>query len=172
MRRYNISRPTGYKWIRRHREDGLVGLGDRSHRPRSCPHAIEPEIERRILELRRRRRWGAPKLKALLEREFDSAPSVSTIHRVLDRHDLVRRRKPRRQRTKQARSPFVADRPNELWTADFKGQFRTLDGQLCYPLTVQDAYSRFLLDCRGPPQPQSQIHHARLPPPLPYLRAA
>jgi len=111
-RRYNISRPTGYKWIRRHGREGLAGLGDRSHRPRRCPHAIAPEVERRIVELRRRRGWGAPKLRKLLESEFDTAPSVATIHRVLERRDLVRRRN-------------------------------------CYPLTVQDAHSRFLLDCRG-----------------------
>lgn len=148
-RRYGISRPTGYKWVDRHRGEGVAGLEDRSHRPRSCPHATPPQIEKRILELRKRRRWGAPKLRTLLEREFDSVPSVSTIHRILERHDLVRRRKPRRHSERPEKTPFVADRPNALWTADFKGQFRTQDGELCYPLTVQDAHSRFLLDCRG-----------------------
>ncbi|MEN8375093.1 MAG: IS481 family transposase [Gemmatimonadota bacterium] len=148
-RRYGISRPTGYKWVDRRRDDGVVGLEDRSHRPHSCPHATPPQIEKRIIELRKRRRWGAPKLRTLLAREFDSVPSISTIHRILERHDLVRRRKPRRHSERPGRTPFVADRPNALWTADFKGQFRTQDGELCYPLTVQDAYSRFLLDCRG-----------------------
>ena len=148
-RRYAISRPTGYKWLRRHEEGGLGELSDRSHRPRSCPHAVAPEIEARIVELRTRRRWGAPKLHTLLEREFDGVPAVSTIHRILVRHDLVRKRKPRRRREKGSASPLAADRPNALWTVDFKGQFRTGDGVLCYPLTIQDAYSRFLLDCRG-----------------------
>lgn len=155
-RRYCISRPTGYKWIRRHQEEGLLGLEDRSHRPRSCPHAIDEQIECRIVELRKRRRWGAPKLQRLLEAEFESVPSISTIHRVLERHDLVRRKKYRRRRDKPAGSPISADRPNALWTADFKGQFRMMDGQLCYPLTVQDAHSRYLLDCRGMLSPNLQ----------------
>jgi len=148
-RRYQISRPTGYKWLSRYRSEGVLGLEDRSHRPHFCPHVLDERVERRIVELRKRRRWGAPKLQTLLEREFASVPSVSTIHRVLERHDLVHRKKYRRRRVKPAGSPIVADRPNALWTADFKGQFRMLDGQLCYPLTIQDAYSRYLLDCRG-----------------------
>lgn len=152
-RRYGISRPTGYKWLDRSREGGVADLGDRSHRPRSCPHRTSPEVEARIIELRRHRSWGAPKLQRLLEQEMGWAPAVSTIHRILDRHGLVRHRKPRRRREKPPRAPFEADHPNALWTADFKGQFRLKDGQLCYPLTVQDAYSRFLLDCRGLPAP-------------------
>lgn len=148
-RRYGISRPTGYKWLARFGAEGVGGLGNRSHRPHACPHAVNGRVERRIVELRKRRGWGAPKLRRLLEDEFGDAPSVSTIHRVLARHDLVRRRRPRRRRDKPERSPFTAERPNELWTADFKGQFRLLDGTLCYPLTVQDAHSRFLLECRA-----------------------
>jgi transposase-like protein len=169
-RRYGISRPTGYKWVDRHRDDGVAGLEDRSHRPRSCPHATPAKIEKRIIELRKRRRWGAPKLRTPLEREFDSVPSVSTIHRILERHDLVRRRRPRRHSDRPGKTPFVADRPNALWTADFKGQFRTRDGELCYPLTVQDAHSRFLLDCRGLIRPTIEDTGPRLPPTLPHLR--
>jgi len=148
-RRYRISRPTGYKWMRRYGEGGVLGLEDRSHRPHSCPHTLDERVEQRIVELRKRRRWGAPKLQTLLEREFESVPSVSTIHRVLERHDLVHRKKYRRRGAKPEGSPLKADRPNALWTADFKGQFRMGDGQLCYPLTIQDACSRYLLDCRG-----------------------
>ena len=147
-RRYQISRPTGYKWLRRYEAEGLLGLEDRSRRPR---------VRTRSTIGSNGGSWscgsedggGAPKLQTLLEREFDAVPSISTIHRVLERHDLVRRKKYRRRRAKPAGSPLKADRPNELWTADFKGQFRMGDGQLCYPLTVQDAYSRYLLDCRG-----------------------
>ena len=148
-RRHGISRPTGYKWLDRHRAAGLEGLRDRSHRPRGCPHRIPADVEQRIVELRRRRTWGAPKLRTLLEKELGWAPAVSTIHRILKRHDLVRSRKPRRRRENPGPSPLKAEAPNDLWTADFKGQFRTGDGELCYPLTVQDAHSRFLLDCRG-----------------------
>jgi transposase len=102
-RRYGISRPTGYKWLDRHREEGVVGLEDRSHRPRSCPHATPPQIEARIIELRKRRRWGAPKLRTLLEREFDSVPSVSTIHRILraPRRTQLAATRPERQRPLQ-----------------------------------------------------------------------
>jgi len=155
-RRNGISRPTGYKWLRRHQHDGLSGFVDRSHRPHSCPHAVPPQIVERILELRRHRRWGAPKLQRLVADEFGSAPAVSSIHRILVRHGLVQKRKPRRQLGKAPASPLQADRPNALWTVDFKGQFKTRDGQLCYPLTVQDAYSRFLLDCRALSAPATE----------------
>lgn len=94
-------------------------------------------------------RWGAAKLKAVLEQELGWAPAVATIHRIIDRHGLVEPRTPRRRREIPARAPFEADHPNTLWTADFKGQLRTLDGRTCYPLTVQDAHSRFPLDCRA-----------------------
>lgn len=161
-RRHGISRPTGYKWLDRHRAEGIEGLRDRSHRPRACPHRIPAEVEQRIVELRRRRRWGAPKLRTLLEQELGWAPAVSTIHRILKRHDLVRSRKPRRRREKPESSPLHADAPNDLWTVDFKGRFRTRDGELCYPLTVQDAYSRFLLDCRGLPAPTLEGSKATL----------
>jgi transposase InsO family protein len=149
-RRYGISRPTGYKWLLR-RSAGLEALKDRSHRPHTCPHQISAEVEQRIVELRKRRRWGAPKLQRLLEQELGWAPAIATIHRILDRRGLVQHRKPRRSREKPARTPFEADRPNALWTADFKGHFRTRDGLICHPLTIQDACSRFLLECRALP---------------------
>lgn len=156
-RRYQISRPTGYKWVTRHTELGVEGLRDLSHRPASCPHRIASEIEQRILELRKRRMWGAPKLHQLLEEELGWSPAISTIHRILDRHGLIEQKKRRRVQDKPPKPPFEADRPNALWTADFKGQFRLKDGQLCYPLTVQDAYSRYLLDCRALPGPTLEL---------------
>lgn len=149
-RRFGISRPTGYKWPLR-RSAGLEAIRDRSHRPHSCPHQISAEVEQRIVELRKHRRWGAPKLQRLLEQELGWAPAIATIHRILDRRGLVQHRKPRRSREKPARTPFEADRPNALWTADFKGHFRTRDGLVCHPLTIQDACSRFLLECRALP---------------------
>ena len=123
-RRYQISRVTGYKWVKRHTALGVPGLSDGSHRPSSCPHRIPAVVERRIIELRKRRRWGAPKLHTLLEEELGSAPAISTIHRILDRNGLVQHKKPRRSMGQPSRPPFEADRPNALWTADFKGQFR------------------------------------------------
>jgi putative transposase len=156
-RRYGISRPTGYKWLQRYEREGLEGLADRSHRPGSCPHATPPKVVERILEIRKQRGWGARKLRAVIEREFGHAPSADTIHRVLDRHDLLTRKKPKRRRTHPGQPSPDMDRPNATWSADFKGQFRTLDGQLCYPLTIQDGYSRFLLDVKALPRPTLEL---------------
>lgn len=148
-RRFGISRPTGYLWVRRYEEEGLEGLKDRSHRPRSCPYATPPEIVDRILEVRKHRGWGAPKLRRVIEREFGEAPCVDTVHQILRRHGMIKTRKPRRRRIHPGPPTTPMDRPNAVWTADFKGQFRTGDERLCYPLTVQDGFSRFLLDCKG-----------------------
>lgn len=148
-RRHGISRKTGYKWVERYRAEGLDGLKDRSHRPESCPHATPEWLVERILELKRRRGWGAKKLRKLLCDEYGSAPARDTIHRILKKHGLVRRGKPRRRRTHPGEPAFDADRPNAVWTADFKGEFRLGDGTMCYPLTIQDAYSRYLLEIRA-----------------------
>jgi putative transposase len=148
-RRHHISRPTGYKWLERYRKEGLSGLHDRAHRPRSCPHATPPAVVERILELRERRGWGSRKLAKVVEREFGRRPSTDTVHRILQRHGLISTRKPKRRRTHPGPPDTSMDRPNVVWTADFKGQFRTLDGQLCYPLTLQDGCSRFILEIHG-----------------------
>ena len=148
-RRYGISRPTAYKWIRRYQEEGLEGLTDRSHRPDSCPHSTDREIVTRVLQLRRHRGWGARKLWKIISKEFDEVPCVDTVHAILDRSGLVKHRKPRRRRTHPGPPTTPMDRPNAVWTVDFKGEFRTGHGKLCYPLTVQDGFSRFLLDCKG-----------------------
>jgi transposase InsO family protein len=150
-RRHGISRPTGHKWLERYREKGLEGLRDRSHRPRSCPHATAPYMVERILLIRKHRGWGAPKIRRVLRNddEIEPVPSVDTIHRILTNHGWVKHRKPRRRRTHPGPPMGTMDEPNATWSADFKGEFRTSDGHLCFPLTVQDGYSRFLLDCRG-----------------------
>lgn len=152
-RRHGVSRKTGYKWIERYRTGGLEALGDRSHRPNHCPHQTPTEVVERIVELRRRRGWGAKKLRKLLADELGWAPCRDTIHRILLRHDLVKRGKPRRRRAHPGEPPFEANRPNAVWTTDFKGEFRTGDGRMCYPLTIQDAHSRFLLDVRALERP-------------------
>jgi transposase InsO family protein len=92
----------------------------------------------------------------LIYEEYGRAPAISTIHRVLVRHELVQKRRARRKLGQPSASPFKAQAPNELWTVDFKGQFRMRDGMLCYPLTVQDAHSRFLLDCRALSAPEME----------------
>lgn len=150
-RRFGISRRTGYKWIQRYEEEGLAGLRDRSHRPRSCPHATSDLVVERILELRRRYDWGARKIrkKLLDDPGVEDVPSPYTITRVLRRHGCIEPRKPRRKRTHPGPPLPIEPEPNATWTADFKGEFRTKDGKLCYPLTIQDGHTRFLLECRA-----------------------
>ena len=150
-RRHGISRPTGYKWLERYEGQGVDGLGDRSRRPHSCPHATPQHVVDRILEVRKRRGWGARKICGVLAKDpaVDPVPTVDTIHRVLDRNGYIDHRKPRRRRTHPGPPLPIPEEPNSTWTADFKGEFRTGDGHLCFPLTVQDGYTRFLLDCRG-----------------------
>lgn len=150
-RRYGISRPTGYKWIRRYQDEGLEGLQDRSRRPRSCPHTTADRVVERILELRRRYDWGSRKIRRKLcdDPEIDDVPSSYTITRVLRRHGCIEPRKPRRKRTHPGPPLPIEPEPNATWTADFKGEFRTRDGRFCYPLTIQDGHTRFLLECRA-----------------------
>jgi transposase InsO family protein len=149
-RRYGISRATGYKW-RNRAEAGLEALQDRSRRPLSCSHATCPDLVERILDVRKRFGWGARKIRRVLEKDpgLRSLPCVDTIQRILDRYGYVQHGKPRRRQSHPGPPLPFPDRPNGTWTADFKGEFRTRDGNLCFPLTVQDGYSRFLLECRG-----------------------
>lgn len=150
-RRHQISRPTGYKWIERYAQEGLRGLEDRSHRPLGCPHSTSPQVVDRILEIRKKRRWGARKIQAKLAEDpaIDAVPSTDTIHRILDRHGRIDPRKPRRRRTIAGPPLPIPPEPNATWTADFKGEFRTQDTKLCFPLTVQDGHSRYLFDAYG-----------------------
>jgi transposase InsO family protein len=108
-------------------------------------------VVERILQVRKRRGWGARKIRSVLKKDpgLQAVPTVDTIHRVLDRHGCVEHTKARRRRTHPGPPLPFPDEPNGTWTADFKGEFRTRDGYLCFPLTVQDGYSRFLLECRG-----------------------
>lgn len=151
-RRHNVSRKTGYKWLERYETEGPDGLLDRSHRPHCCPHATEPHILEAAFELRRRRpRWGAAKiLGRLLELHPDwSLPAHQVLHRHFLREGLVNKLRRRRKPSHPGRPTALFDAPNSIWSADFKGQFKTLDGVYCYPLTVQDGFSRYLLGCQG-----------------------
>src|SRR3989441_6112330 len=150
-RRYQVSRKTGYKWLERYEKAGPAGLVDRSHRPYSCPHATPGPIVQQILALQRRFRWGARKVRWLLAKRVPSelVPTVATVHRILERHGRTGRRRPSRRRFHAGRPDTPLDQPNAIWSADFKGQFRTGNGIYCYPLTIQDAATRFLLGCRG-----------------------
>jgi len=151
-RRYGISRKTGYKWIARYEADRERGLEARSSRPHLSPHATAPAVVAAIVRLRKRYpNWGGKKILSVLgEHEPTWAlPAVSTTNDILKRAGLVEPRRRRRPVVPAAdwRAPAVES--NSVWTADFKGQFRTRDGELCYPLTMCDAWSRFLLECHG-----------------------
>jgi putative transposase len=154
--RYGVSRKTGYKWIARYAAAGAAGLAVRSSRPTHSPQSTAGPIVTAIVALRKRYpTWGGKKIVAVLgEREPTWAlPAVSTANDILKRAGLVpsaRRRRPVRHAGYVA-TPVTA--PNRVWTADFKGQFRTADGALCYPLTVCDAWSRYLVRCFGLPAP-------------------
>jgi putative transposase len=147
---YAISRKTGYKWVERFALDGRVGLGDRSRRPHHSPRATEAEVVALVLEARRRHpTWSARKLIAVLRPQHPDLrwPTRSTGCELLKRHGLVRARR----RRDRVRAPAAAlgpiSRPNDVWTTDFKGEFRTGDHRYCYPLTLRDGFSRYVLRC-------------------------
>ena len=150
--RFGVSRPTVYKWAERYRTGGAEALADRSRAPHRSPQQTPPEVEDAILDCRRvHPTWGPRKLLLYLaKRHPDLAlPAPSTAGALLDRHGLTKKRRPRRPPKHPGSVPLVAEAPNAVWTADYKGQFRTGDGELCYPLTVCDAHSRFVLSCHG-----------------------
>lgn len=153
--RYGISRRVGYKWLHRYEEKGLAGLADRSRAPRRQAAATAPEIVGEIVALRSKHpTWGPRKLRAWLDRERPegSWPACSTIGAILKREGLTRPRRRRPAAPRAWRPPRTeADAPNRVWTTDFKGQFRLGSGRTCYPLTILDAHSRYLLDCRALP---------------------
>ena len=146
--RYGISRETGYVWKRRYESEGIAGLAERSRAPRRHGRATAADLVVRIIELRKRKPfWGPKKLLAILAGETAAAawPSASTVAEILRREGLS---EPRRRR----RRALTVDRPfagvaaaNDAWCIDFKGWFRTGDGKRCDPLTVSDAFSRYLL---------------------------
>lgn len=150
-REFGISRPTGYKIFNRYKDLGLEGLEDRSRRPYRHANKLPFQIERTILQIKREYpTWGAPKIREKLIREFPmiQPPAKSTVHAVLDRNGLVKRRKRRRYRAEG--TPLSdAKVPNGLWCADYKGEFMLGSKKYCYPLTITDYRSRYLLACEG-----------------------
>ncbi len=158
---YGVSRQTGYKWVRRFKAQGLMGLEEKSRRPLSSPIATSGEVVLQVLELKRRFGWGPKKLRDILAKKLkpSPAPRRRTIARILERAGLVKRRRPQRVGTAIAEGaprPEVKA-PNDLWTVDFKGWWRARDGARCEPLTVRDAYSRFILCTVVLPSPKSEM---------------
>ena len=150
--RYEITRETGYVWLRRYRQAGAAGLIEHSRAAHRHGNQTPEEIEQMVLELRQAHmRWGPRKLKRVLERDEPGRawPATSTIGALLKREGLVVARK-KRWRTAPYSEPLAhADGANRVWCADFKGWFRTADGERIDPLTISDAHSRYLLRCQA-----------------------
>lgn len=151
--RYGVSRRIGYKWLARFEAEGKPGLADRSRRPHTCPTQIRQALAEILCEFRRLHPdWGARKLLKVLRGrhpEIEDWPAASTAADLLARRGLVRQRRRRRPHAHPGVVPIATAAPNDLWTADFKGQFRTGNAVYCYPLTIADQHTRFLLSCHG-----------------------
>jgi len=151
---FGVSRKTGYKWLGRFEEAGYDGLRDHSRAPDRHPNAVAGDLEAAIVALKQERpKRGPKKLLALLQRQCPQQqwPARSTIAAILKRHGLVQPRRRRRHLPPYDRPFLGRDRANAVWSADFKGWFRTGDGQRCEPLTITDNYSRYLLRCQVVP---------------------
>jgi transposase InsO family protein len=167
-REYGISRKSGYKWIERHKQGGVLALRDLSLRPDKGPLAVSPELVVDIVAIKTARpRWGARKLIwALKQAGTKPVPSERTFNRILERCGMVAKRKVRLKHAVPIAKPNLrADRPNALWAADYKGWWRTGDLKRCELLTVRDQFSRFVLAvdaCRSPQIEEAMLLFERL----------
>ena len=151
-REFGISRKTGYKIFERYEQCGLEGLSDRARRPYRYANRLPEQVEAAIVAAKREKpHWGARKIRERLLRLLPHAikvPAASTVHAVLDRHGLVTRA--RRSRARAEGTPLSEGlNPNDLWSTDYKGEFQLGDKRYCYPLTVTDHASRYLLLCEA-----------------------
>ncbi|MDA3924451.1 MAG: integrase core domain-containing protein [Kiritimatiellae bacterium] len=147
---YNISRKTGYKWIKRFKEQGLYGLKNESRKPKSTPGSLTEDVSCELIRIKHncRKSWGPKKVQAIYARRFgeENTPSVSSVKRVLDKAGFVNhRRRKRADPPASIKNRVEPDEPNQVWTVDFKGWWKTRDGTRCEPLTIRDEYSRFIL---------------------------
>lgn len=150
--RYGVSRKTGYKWVKRYQESGISGLNNQSRAPKSCPHKTPDSISDAILELKKKHpKWGAKKLLAILKKKEPetSWPAISTAQDLLRKNGLTHIRPKRRKTNHPFQKLPEVIAPNDVWATDFKGEFPTKDGKLCYPLTITDSYSRYIIGCQG-----------------------
>ena len=149
---YGVSRKTAYKWIDRYLRLGPAGLEQRSRRPRHAPNETPSEIVTAFLEVRRHHpSWGAKKLLKIVHKRHPrwDLPCRSTVCDILSRSGMVPKRHQRRHIGHPGKPNSSILAPNDLWSADFKGQFKTGNGIYCYPLTVTDGFSRYLLGCQA-----------------------
>jgi transposase InsO family protein len=150
---YNVSRKTGYKWLKRYGQFGIDGLHEASRKPHCSPQKTPYPVRQAILSLRTCGGMilGPKKIQVLLKKRFpnESPPSKTTIYNILHAEGVVSKRR-RKQRVAPFPKPFAPERQvNDVWSADFKGQFRLKNREYCYPLTVMDHHSRYLLCCQG-----------------------
>lgn len=152
-RDFGISRKTGYKIFNRYKEDGIDALTDRSRRPVRYANQLPAVVEAMIVRCKKEKpHWGARKIRELLVRRLAGdvrIPARSTVHAVLDRHGLVAQARNRARHRAQGTPLSEALAANDLWCADFKGEFKLGDGRYCYPLTITDQASRYLLCCEA-----------------------
>jgi transposase InsO family protein len=150
--RYGISRKTGYKWLQYYLQEGVAGLEDHPRRPQHSPTATPAPIREAVLAVRRAHpTWGGRKLEAWLARREPGTdwPAVSTISKLLHQAGMVGPRPRPLRPARPASDRVVPTQPNAVWATDFKGEFLTGDHRYCYPLTVMDGFSRYLLLCHG-----------------------
>jgi len=156
-KKYGVSRPIIYKWLYRYEELGIDGLKEQSRAPNYSPNQTEDDIVQLIIDEKlKNRKRGPKKIHSQLKRQYPhiDLPAPSTIGEWLKKHGLVKNRK-KRLRVPPYTEPFQAcQSPNAVWSADYKGQFYTRDTRVCYPLTISDNYSRYLLKCHGLPGPR------------------
>jgi putative transposase len=151
-REFDVSRKTGHKIFNRYKACGLEGLTDRSRRPYRQANRLPFQIETLIVQLKREHpSWGAPKIREKVRRRHSeiTLPAISTVHAVLDRHGLVTRGRRRNLYKAEGTGLSRPDHPNDLWCADYKGEFMLADRRYCYPLTITDFASRYLLCCEA-----------------------
>lgn len=149
---FGISRVTGHKIWNRYQQDGSRGLYNRSRAPHKHPNQVPYEIEQLIVRLKKEKpKWGAPKIRELVRNKYPTIklPAISTVHCILDRHGLVIPYK--REEKYHIRAGYLSTpkEPNDLWCTDFKGQFRMGNKEYCYPLTLSDFVSRFVISCEA-----------------------
>jgi len=150
-REFGISRKTGYKFWNRYQKIGINGLPDQTKRPTRYANQLPMQLECEILRIKQDKpSWGAPKIREILKRKYPEVktPAKSTIHCILDRHGLVRPTKRRRFKA-EGTTLSQSTGPNDLWCADYKGEFMLADKRYCYPLTITDHSSRYLLACEA-----------------------
>lgn len=149
---YGVTRKTGYKWVQCYERGGLEALRDKSRAPHHHPNEVSVETEKLVIGMRAvHPSWGAPKIRARLLRDHAGKvmPAESTMGEILKRNGLTLPHKRRRRSRGGEDSLAPAPGPNAVWCADYKGWFRTQDGQRIDPLTISDQYSRYLFRCQA-----------------------